>query len=251
MTKLSYQLYSSRNFGPLDETLRMLGQLGYAQVEGWGGLYDSLDHVGKLRDDLDANGLHMATGHFGFDMLQARPKRVTEIARVLDMKAIFVPAPPGDEFRNGKGDWAAFAADLAEAGKPYWDAGLHFGYHNHDWEFHGFAEQKPLDLLMEASEHLMLELDVAWAVRAHQSPLTWIQRYKDRIMAAHIKDIAPAGENQDEDGWADVGHGTMDWQGLWTALTHAECEYFVAEHDNPNDDRRFAERSIAAIRAFE
>ncbi len=39
MTDFSYQLYSSRNFGPLPETLKMLGNLGYTQVEGYGGLY--------------------------------------------------------------------------------------------------------------------------------------------------------------------------------------------------------------------
>jgi sugar phosphate isomerase/epimerase len=251
MTPLSYQLYSSRNFGPLDQTLKMLGKLGYSQVEGWGGLYAQLDQLDRLKGDLDANGLHMATGHVGFDMLREQPDRVKEMAKRLDMRAIFVPAPPDPAYREGKGDWAAFARDLAEAGKPYWDAGLHFGYHNHHWEFAGDGDIKPLDVLMEASEHMMLEFDVAWAVRGHQAPLTWIQKYKDRIMAAHVKDIARPGENADEDGWADVGHGTMDWKGLWTALTHAECEYFVMEHDNPKDDRRFAERSIAAVRAYE
>ena len=43
MTDLSYQLYSSRNFPPLADTLSMLADLGYAQVEGYGGLYEDLD----------------------------------------------------------------------------------------------------------------------------------------------------------------------------------------------------------------
>ena len=51
MTDFSYQLYSSRNFGPLSETLKMLGKLGYKQVEGYGGLYADLQAIDKLKKE--------------------------------------------------------------------------------------------------------------------------------------------------------------------------------------------------------
>ena len=35
----SYQLYSSRNYGPLPATLKMLAEVGYKDTEGFGGLY--------------------------------------------------------------------------------------------------------------------------------------------------------------------------------------------------------------------
>lgn len=251
MTEFSYQLYSSRNFGPLDQTLKMVSELGYKQVEGYGGLYANLDQLDKLKADLADNGLNMATGHFGFDMVRDQSERVLEIARALDMKGVFVPAPPSPEYREGKGDWQAFADALGEAGRPYWDAGLRFGYHNHWWEFEPAAGKMPLDILMGASEHMMLELDTAWCEKAGQAPLEWVQKYKDRLFAAHIKDLAPEGENLDEQGLADVGYGTMDWKGLFTALKAADVEVYVMEHDNPKDDRRFAERSIQTMRGLE
>ena len=53
------------------------------------------------------------------------------------------------------------------------------------------------------------------------------------------------------DGWADVGHGTLDWKGLMAALRgKTPARYFVMEHDNPSDYERFARRSIAAANAF-
>ena len=55
------------------------------------------------------------------------------------------------------------------------------------------------------------EMDVAWVIRGGADPLKWIDEYGQRITAVHVKDIAPAGENANEDGWADVGHGTVDW----------------------------------------
>ncbi len=48
-------------------------------------------------------------------------------------------------------------------------------------------------------------MDVAWVVRGGADPLDWLGRYKGRVTAAHVKDIAPKGENAAEDGgptWA-------------------------------------------------
>ena len=249
MTDFSYQLYSSRNFGPLSATLKMVGDLGYKQVEGYGGLYANLDQIDQLKADLAKNGLNMATGHFGFDMVQGQSARVLEIAKALDMKGVFVPAPPSEDYREGKGDWAAFAAALAEAGKPYLDAGYAFGYHNHHWEWEDNNGTAPIDLLL-SGDGVQLEFDVAWGMRAGRDPLAVISNYSNKIYAAHIKDIAPKGECADEDGWADVGHGTMDWAAIMGALGQTNAKYFVIEHDNPSDDARFARRSIETANAF-
>ena len=64
MATIAYQLYCSRNFGPLDKTLSMLAKAGFTATEGYGGLYDQLD---ALKAGLDANGLTMPSGHFAID----------------------------------------------------------------------------------------------------------------------------------------------------------------------------------------
>ena len=48
-------------------------------------------------------------------------------------------------------------------------------------------------------------------MRGGADPRRWIERYRGRIPLVHVKDIAPAGEKEDEDGWADVGTGTVPW----------------------------------------
>ena len=70
------------------------------------------------------------------------------------------------------------------------------------------------------------------------------------MVAVHIKDIAPEGEALDEDGWADIGQGTLDWAGLMAELHATPAGLFVLEHDNPSDDERFAHRSIAAVKSY-
>lgn len=247
----SYQLYSSRNFGPLSDTLKMLGELGYDQVEGYGGLFADLSDLGALKADLEAAGLTMSSGHFGLEMVRDTPERVIEIAKALGMQALFVPAVGKEDRVQDAAGWTKLGQTLAEVGKPVQDAGIEFGWHNHDFEFAAIdSDALPLDLILAGSDDLRLEFDVAWAVKGGQNPVDWMNRYNDRIIAGHVKDIAPAGECADEDGWADVGHGTMDWPALMAALRGTPCRFFVMEHDNPSDDRRFAERSLASAQAL-
>lgn len=251
MTDFSYQLYSSRNFGPLSATLKMLGDLGYKQVEGYGGLYADLQAIDKLKKDLEDNRLEMKTGHFGLDMARDNPARVLEITRSLGMEGVFIPAVPNAERVKDAAGWAAFGRTLAEVGKPFQDAGLTFGWHNHAFEFADLGgSEKPLDLILQGSDDLALEIDVAWVQVGGEDPISWIEKYADRIVASHIKDIAPKGEALDEDGWADVGQGVMDWAAIMGALEQTRARYFVMEHDNPKDDARFASRSIEAARKF-
>jgi sugar phosphate isomerase/epimerase len=251
MTEFSYQLYSSRNFPPLSETLKMLGSLGYTQVEGYGGLFADLDAVGELKADLAGNGLSMPTGHFGLDMVQNQPDRVLDIAGALGIEAVFVPAVPAEERTKDAAGWRALGEQLAAAAEPYRKAGLIFGWHNHAFEFvETETGEMPLDLIMVGDPKLALEFDVAWAVKGGQDPIAWIEKYSKRLAAAHIKDIAPEGECADEDGWADVGHGVMDWTGIMAALRDTTARWFVMEHDNPNDHARFARRSIETARTL-
>ena len=63
-----------------------------------------------------------------------------------------------------------------------------------------------------------------------------------------VKDIAPSGDKTDEDGWADVGTGTLPWGELWRLCAAAGADVMIAEHDNPSDFDRFARVSAEAMR---
>ena len=250
MTDFSYQLYSSRNFPPLPDTLRMLSDLGYTQIEGFGGLFADDGAVDTLAGAMAETGLKMPTAHFGLDLLAA-PDQALRIAKTLGITTVFCPFVMPDDRPTDAAGWAAFGKTVAEAGKPIWDAGLNYGWHNHDFEFVALEDgQFPFDLIMGADDRLMAELDLAWVVRGGQDPLKWMQKYSDRISAIHVKDLAAEGENADEDGWADVGHGTMDWAALMGAARQTSAQYFVMEHDNPSDHMRFASRALASVKSY-
>lgn len=248
MPDISYQLYCSRNFPPMADTLKMLADAGFKEVEGYGGMYEDLD---ALKAAVAATGLHLSSSHLGLDMLEDEPEKCMEIIKHFKMRGVFGPHIGPDDRPTDAAGWTAFGERLAKIGAPYVAAGVAFGWHNHDFELVPTETgEMPLDLMMAAAPDLTLELDLGWVLRAGQDPVTWIEKYAGRIAAAHIKDIAPAGENADEDGWADVGHGVQNWAPIHAALQAAGVTHYVVEHDNPADHTRFASRSLAAVQSF-
>ncbi len=243
---LSFQLYSARNFPPMSDVLATLASLGYTQVEGFGGLYKD---AGELASALKANGLTMPTGHFGLDQLKDTDAAM-KTAETLGIRHLYCPAVPQEQRSQGAAQWQELADTLAGLSETFRKAGFGFGWHNHDFEFRATESGKmPLEIILDGVPDLAWECDVAWVVKGDQDPLEWIRRYADRVNAIHVKDIAPAGECADEDGWADVGHGTLDWQGIMNAVrAETKCEFFVVEHDNPSDVTRCAARSIEAVK---
>lgn len=245
---VSFQLYSARDFTPWEDVIATLSGLGYTHVEGFGGNYQD---PAAFRALLDQHGMTMPSGHFfPVGNFEDDLDKTISIAKTLGMNRIFCPAPE-DLWRNGTDadNWIALAKRLEEACKKVNDAGYRFGWHNHHWEFMPLpGGEIAMELLLEHAQSMDWEMDVAWVVRGGADPLKWIADHAARITTAHVKDIAAEGENTDEDGWADVGHGTLDWKGYMAALRQGGVDLFVAEHDKPADFQRFASRSIETIR---
>jgi sugar phosphate isomerase/epimerase len=255
--RLSFQLYSARNHPPMAATLEMLGKAGYKEVEGYGG-YDQVTGYGgvfgdpkNMRAMMDANGLTMPTCHCSLEMLEKDRKSVLKIMETLGVRHVYCPyIMPNDRPADGKG-WRAFGRRLAKAGIPLRAEGLTFGWHNHDFEFAKLPDGKtPHEHIFKAAPALEWEMDIAWVIRGGADPLKFIKKYAGNITAVHVKDIAPAGKNKDEDGWADVGHGTVDWKAIFAALKKTRVLHYIVEHDKPSDATRFAQRSIEAAKKY-
>lgn len=246
--RFSYQLYSSRQHGPAAATLAMLAGHGYKEVEGYGGVYGDPPALRRL---LDANGLVMPSGHFAVADMEKNPGAVMAIARTLGINTLVMPYLAPEERPASARGWKQFGKRLNAIAALYRPEGFGVAWHNHDFEMLKLANGvAPMALIFEHAPLLDWEIDVAWVARAKANPLAWIRDFASIITIAHVKDIAPAGRNADEDGWADVGYGTVKWTACMAALAKSRCMHFVMEHDKPADDSRFARRSIAKARAL-
>ncbi len=242
----SFQLYSARSCKDFPQLLARLKELGYSAVEGYGKIYGD---GGELAARLAQAGLSMPSGHFSLHDLQDIPASIS-LAQTLGMNTLICPwLEPVARPLNARG-WCALARELERLARHYSSHGLTFAWHNHDFELaRSGGKTLPMEILLHEAPSLGWQFDVAWAVRAGQDPLDWIERFGGRIVSVHLKDIAPPGQCVDEGGWADLGEGIVNWPEILAALhRHARCTSFVLEHDNPSDVLRFASRSIAAAR---
>ncbi|MGL4496840.1 MAG: sugar phosphate isomerase/epimerase family protein [Beijerinckiaceae bacterium] len=246
--RLSFQLYSARTLEPLEKQLQLLSTIGYRMVEPFGGLFGD---VGGLKDLLEKYRFTAPTAHVGLDRLRADPKATVQLCRSLGIATIFAPAPPMGEREGDEAHWRNLGRELKAIGKIVTGEGLKFGWHNHHWEFGRTATgQTFLDCMFEEAPDLLWQADLAWIVRGNADPVVALQKYATRVVAAHIKDIAPAGEKTDEDGWADPGHGVLDWTKLRSAMRATNINLFVVEHDKPNDVARFARNAYATVTSW-
>ncbi|MEJ6393547.1 sugar phosphate isomerase/epimerase [Gymnodinialimonas sp. 2305UL16-5] len=246
---ISFQLYSSRNVASQIDFLAELARLGYNQVEGYGGVYDDPK---AFRAVMDEAGLTMPSGHFSVDMLETDVESALMIARALGITRIYAPFLAAEARPSDGPGYAAFARRLTAIDARLSAEGLSFGWHNHDFELEPLSDGSiPLGVILDEAPDIGWEGDLAWVIQGGADPMAWLQRYGSRLTAVHVKDIAPDGEKVDEDGWADVGEGTVDWPTLTQKVREiAPNALMVMEHDNPSDATRFATTSIQSFKTY-
>lgn len=239
--ELSIQLYSLRNYGDLARQLAGLSKAGFARVELIG---SHLDNPKETRDLLDDHGMAAPTAHVSMDALRNRLDQVAEQAQIVGIKELYMPALPDAERDMPADGWRRAGAELGWMAAKMQAHGLALGYHNHDWELRPLADASlPLAHLFAGAEGspLTFEADLAWIIRGGGEPLDIMKALQSRLTAVHVKDLAPAGQNIDEGGWAYIGSGTLDWPYLWGESLKLGAKWMVLEHDNPKDPIRFAE----------
>ena len=247
---ISIQLYTLRNLGDTDLILDTVAAAGYKNVEGIG---SHLDDAALVAPKVAARGMKMTSCHVGLVALRERPNAVIAACKTFGFTDLYMPAVPPDMRQMDAAGWTAVGTELAAMADRFAKSGIALGYHNHHWELDKKrGDTTALELLFTAAagSPLKWQVDVAWLVRGNADPKAWMQRYQPLVTAAHVKDIAPAGKNQDQDGWTDVGAGILDWKDLWAACVAMGARHMVVEHDKPADPGATARNSFNYLRSI-
>lgn len=242
-----FQLVATRSFPPLAARLHELAELGYVKVEPYdallrdpGGLASMFNHA-----NLTCPSIHAELPRFRTDV-----QRVIGMADILRAGTVVIPKLTVADHPQDTPGWMRFAAELAGYAIKLKTAGKRLAWHNRELEFAPLPDgSTPIEHLFEASPDILWEIDVAWVVRAGQDPTAWIERWPERIVAVHLKDIAQSSSGA-EWVWADLGHGMLDWDLIVPALKKAGCQHWYAEHGAPLDFERCAMRAIETMRSW-
>jgi sugar phosphate isomerase/epimerase len=242
---LSIQLYTLRSLNDLDTVLDVVAAAGFRNVEGVG---SHLDDAVNVKAKLDARRLKFSSSHVSLAALRERPGKVIAACKLLGFDQLFMPAVPPEQRDMDAFGWRSLGRELGRLATRLADDGISLGYHNHNWELQPKdGATTALELIFSEAEGspLTWQADVAWLVRGGATPDTWLRRFRNRLVSAHVKDIAPVGTRLDEDGWADVGAGVLNWHALWQTCRENGAQWMVVEHDKPSDPERCARASFA------
>ncbi|WP_106831095.1 sugar phosphate isomerase/epimerase family protein [Parabacteroides pacaensis] len=126
-----------------------------------------------------------------------------------------------------------------EAGKIMKAAGIQFGYHNHDREFshvvpggkgsvfdRGAKGDVIYDLFIKSTDPslVVFEMDVYWTVMGQNDPVSYMQKYPDRIRLLHIKDRHVLGQS-----------GMMNFETIFNqAIKNGIKDYYVELEGMPS-----------------
>ena len=245
---LSVQLFTLRAIEDDQLMLDAVAAAGYSHVELFGAKLAIGDPLSRLMQErgLRATGSHVALADLITDL-----DRVVEHARAFEITSLFVPSVPVPQRDMPADGWRALGKQLAGLSEKLARHGIMLGYHNHDWDLNlKEADKTALDLIFETagSAPVKWEADIAWLVRGGVDPVTWLKRHSGRLVAAHVKDLAPEGQGVEEAGWADVGAGVLDWSALWPEAVSAGAKVMVVEHDRQLDPARTIAKSFRYLK---
>lgn len=139
-------------------------------------------------------------------------------------------------------DYVRLGKLITEIGKRTADLGVSLGYHNHM----GTLGQSPeeVDQILQAADprYVKLELDVAHYLQGGGDPAKAIEKYADRLLFLHIKDVesVPNASNPKRAyRFVELGRGRVDLPAVFGALNRVNFRgWAIVELDAvPEKDR--------------
>lgn len=247
---VAVQLYSLRMLpDSLDIVLGHVADAGYRGVETIG------DHgmaASELQALLHKHALQAVSSHVQLAALEKDLDSIIEFNQAIGNQVITIPFLAQELRPTDEAGWAALGERFGKLGKRLAEVGMRLLYHNHAFEMERINGKLMIEWMLDSTDpaYLQWEPDLAWVVRGEADPVALLKKYAGRCPRVHVKDLAPAGQGEDEKGFADVGDGTLDWATLLPAVRAAGAEWYIVEHDLPRDPLRTIRRSFDYLKGM-
>jgi len=249
-TGVGLQLYSIRDAMAEDVpgSLQKVSDMGYKYLEmaGYsdGKFYDyTPEEFKKMANDL---GMEVISSH---TMVEAEGITLDNAKIMADAHAElgvkYCVQPWVNEPDRNIETYKKMIGDWNEVGKIMKEAGLQFGYHNHNFEFlniDGIVPYYDLFLPEMDPDLITMEIDLYWVTKAGQDPVEMFNKYPGRFQLFHLKDMYEETEPYFEvikDDIAPVGAGKIDFKRILAAKETAGMKHLFVEDDNQGNGKPF------------
>jgi len=250
------QLYSLRVqmsksvAGPMDE----LEKWGVTDVESAG--LNGQTAV-RFRELLDMHHLSASGGHFQWRDFDGHLDNVIRDAKVLGCEYVTLPwIPHGKAFTQENADKAI--AKFNEWGAKLREAGLKFTYHAHGYEFRPLDDGSTLfDQIVQKTDpkFVNFELDIFWAHDGGADPVKLMEKYPDRFVQMHLKDMDKSVKvpkyagSEDTKNDVALGEGQIDIPAILAEAQKIGVKHYYIEDESGRSETQIV-KSIAFIRSL-
>lgn len=192
MPSPSVQLYTVRDAisADLQGAVARVAEIGFTKVEP----YAFVERADEFATAFAASGVTAPSGHAPV-IDSDDPARTFDAARQLGIETVIDPFIPSDRWQTAD-DARRIADRVNELSAQAREAGLRFGYHNHQWEFTNTVDGRPVyELFVEhLAPEVVLEVDTFWATVGGQDTPSVLRTLGDRVQFIHVKDGRIAGD---------------------------------------------------------
>ncbi len=227
LDKIGVQLYTVRGEMAKDfeGSLQKVASIGYKEVE-FAGYYNKTPT--EVKAILDRHGLSAPSAHAPLADIQTKLDATIESAKAIGHRFLICPYLDAKD-RQTLDDYKRHAETFNRAGEACRKAGIQFGYHNHDFEFEMKDGKLPFDVLLaETDKNLVqMELDLYWISKAGQNPLAYLEKYPDRFVLFHVKEM----DNTPKRGITEVGRGVIDFKTIFAKAPKGSIKHYFVEQD--------------------
>lgn len=234
------QLYSLRSQFKLRGTawtLDKVKEMGIVEVELASGVPDLAPEPMKM--ELDKRGLKAVSSHFSYKRWKTDLDNVVKEAKILGIQYA------GCAWIDHKDDFdAAECADAVEvfnkAGAALAKEGIKFFYHLHGFEFQPAEGGTLADRLIKETKpgDVSYQMDVLWIIFPGQSPAGLMDKYSDRWVLMHLKDLKKGIATGALTGHTDVnnnvvlGEGQVNWPEVFAAAQKIGIKHYFIEDES-------------------
>lgn len=232
------QLYSLRSQFKLRGvawTLDKVKELGITEVE-LAGTYDLTTE--QFKAELDKRGLKPVSSHFPYSRWKTDLDNVVKDAKALGLKfAGCAWIDHKDTFDEAECRDAISV--FSKAAQALSKEGIQFFYHVHGFEFEKFGEGTLFDLFMQETDPKVgVEMDVLWIVFPGQDPVKLMEKYGQRWVLMHLKDLKKGVATGALTGHTDVnnnvvlGSGQVNWPSVFAAAKKVGIKHYFIEDES-------------------
>lgn len=229
MNKFGLQLWSVRedmNENLLD-TIRNVAAMGYSGVQFAGFGTHTAEAVKEVMDEVNITAMG---AHVQLDDLMKDFDGTVAYHKTIGNEDVIIPHLPED-MRGTPENYKKTALLLNRLGEDLSDKGLTLGYHNHDFEFDEYNGKTGLDIMFEHTDkdYLKMELDCFWASYTYNDPIMLLDKYGDRCVSLHIKDLKIEDEIPVS---TELGTGTLPLLSYMQKGKELGVKYFIVEQEH-------------------